>query len=140
MTMRQSGALAAQKSGDADVTMEPGTWTVVHTPSAATAAIAAKAAGGAGVRHICRGIHASIACGANAQTPILLVLRDGATTAGTIIWSKKLSAPANSVANIDITGLAIVGSENTAMTLEFAAAGVAASEQDCTLTGVTLQR
>jgi dihydroorotase-like cyclic amidohydrolase len=136
----QSGSLAALASGDSTVVMEPGTWPVVHTPAAATQAIAAKAAGGEGVRHVCRGISASIACGANAQTPIRLVLRDGATGVGAILWSKKLSAPANSTANVDLTGLAYVGSPNTAMTLEFAAAGVAASEQDVTLSGVTLQR
>jgi hypothetical protein len=136
--MKQSAALASLNTGDADVAMEPGTWTVVNTPAAATQSTASKAAAAAGIRHICRGIHASIACGATAQTPLRLVLRDGPTGTGTVIWSKKVSAPANSSVSIDVTGLCLVGTAATAMTLEFVGAGVAASEQDCTLTGVTM--
>ena len=133
-----SGTTAALGVGDGvELATEPTQWDVQNTPAAATQATASKAAV-ANMRHVCKSISASIAAGATAQTPIRLVLRDGATGAGTIRWSKKLSAPVNGLATIDVTGLAIVGSVNTAMTLEFAAAGVAASEQDVFLGGIDI--
>lgn len=135
---QQTGALAALANGDADVAMEPGTWTVTSFPAAATQATATRAPGGPGVRHICRGISVAIAAGATPQTPIRAVLRDGATGAGTILWSKTLAVPANQGASVDLSPVTIVGSANTAMTLEFTAAGVAASQEDVTLFGVTM--
>ena len=112
-----------------------GKWSVVHNPSTATQATITKAAGATGVRHVCTGITATIATGATAQTPITVYLRDGATGAGTIIWTGTLAAPANSVGVIAITDLYLPGSAATAMTLEFSAAGVTASLQAVTLTG-----
>lgn len=139
MSIRQSQNQVALGTGDGvDLVTEPGVKTVVHTPAAATQATASVAANANG-RHVCKAIHASIACGATPQTPIRLVLRDDATGAGTVLWSKKLAAPANGVASVDITGLCIPGSLNKAMTLEFVAAGVAASEQDVTLGYFDLQ-
>jgi hypothetical protein len=135
----QSGALAVLANGDADVAMEPGTWSVTNFPATATQATITKPAGGAGVRHICRGVSVAIAAGATPQTPIRVVLRDGLTGAGIILWSKTLAVPANQSASVDLSPLTIVGSPNTAMTLEFTAAGVAASQEDVTLLGVTMQ-
>jgi hypothetical protein len=119
--------------------VRPGQWTSNHTPNAATQATITKTAGGAGVRHICYGITATIACGTTAQTPLTVYLRDGATGAGTVLWSATISAPANGVGGICITDLNIVGSANTAMTLEFSGAGVADSKQAVTLMGYDAQ-
>jgi hypothetical protein len=131
--MKLSQLNAALGTGDSsEIATEPGYKSVVNTPAAATAAVATVAALATG-KHVCKGIHASIACAGTAQTPLRVVLRDGATGAGTILWSKKVSAPINSCVEIDVTGCSFVGSVNTAMTLEFSAAGVAASEQDATL-------
>ena len=135
----QSGVLASLANGDADVAMEPGCWSVVHTPAAATQATCTKAAATDGSRHICRGVSVAIAAGATPQTPIRVVLRDGAPGAGTILWSKTLAVPANQSASVDLSPLTIVGSVNTAMTLEFTGAGVAASQEDVTLFGVTMK-
>lgn len=110
----------------------PITDTVVHNPVAATVAIATVAAV-VGVRHVCVGITASLATGATAQTPVHIFLRDGASTLGTIIWASVGAAPANSAVWWELPGLAIQGSINTAMTLEFEAAGVAASLESITL-------
>lgn len=136
---RQKGAsaaaLAAALGTGVALVAPPGNWTAVHAPAAATQATISKAAGGAGVRHIATGITATIACGATAQTPINVYLRDGATGAGAIIWAGAIAAPANGVGVITLTGLSIVGTANTAMTLEFSAAGVAASVEAVTLTG-----
>lgn len=100
---------------------EPGTWSIVHFPAANTQATVTRAAGGAGVRHVCQGISASTT---GAGTDNLTVrLRDGATGAGTILWEcyvpRNPTLPYNA---INVTGLRIVGSPNTAMTLEFSGA------------------
>lgn len=133
-----SAPTAATGNGDgSEVCVDPGHWSATHEPAAATQATCTKAAT-ANVRHVCKVISVSIACGATAQTPISVRLRDGATGAGTILWSMKVSAPVNSSQVIYEPGLSIVGSVNTAMTLEFSAAGVAASEQTVNLSGFDL--
>lgn len=121
--------------GHLGIVTGPTSWTAVHNPSTATQATIAKAAGGAGVKHVCTGIVATIATGTTAQTPLSVYLRDGASGAGTIIATGTLSAPANSGGVLALLGLHIVGSANTAMTLEFSGAGVTASLQAVTLMG-----
>lgn len=135
MSVHLGGSFAALASGDGvECNTEPGFWSVQHTPAAATQATITQPAV-AGARHICKAITATVAAAATAQGPINVVLRDGPSGSGTIKWSAKLSAPANGCANIAITGLSIVGSVNTPMTLEFAAAGAAATEQAVSLSG-----
>lgn len=110
------------------------TWSVIDTDVGATQATATKAAGGGTVRHvatsvtICRGDTAAAA-------PALVHLRDGATGAGTIIRSWVIAVAAGLSQCENITGLNMSGSANTAMTLEFAAAGAATSTSTVTLTG-----
>ena len=104
-------------------------WTVNAQATAGTAS-ASKAAGAAGVRHVCTGVSASVAAAATAQPAVIVNLRDGATGAGTILATWALSAIVNSMGVIQLTGLNIVGTAATAMTLEFAgatAAGVVGS-------------
>jgi hypothetical protein len=110
----------------------PVTVTAVHEPASATKATITVAAA-AGVRHLCSGISASVAAGATAQTPVHVRLIDGGTGGAAIIWTLCLSAPVNTCDWIEETGLAILGSINTAMTLEFEAAGVAGSFETVTL-------
>lgn len=112
----------------------PNQWSVQHTPVAATQATITKVAV-AGVRHICDGIIATLACGATAQTPIQVVLRDGLTGAGAILFSAKMAAPVNGMADLELNGLGISGTSGNAMTLEFVGAGVAASEEAVTMIG-----
>lgn len=113
----------------------PADWSVVSTPVAATQATASKAAAGANMRHFCTGIYAAITTVGTLQGPIQLNLRDGATGAGAILWSMSFQLPVNGIAIVQISDLNIPGSSNTAMTLEFSAAGVAASQESVTLTG-----
>jgi hypothetical protein len=110
---------------------EVGVWAKQHTPAAQTQATVAQAAGGTNVRNVCKAITASIACGATPQTPIQVRVLDGAT----VVWSAKLACPANDSRSIAIAGLNIVGSPNATMTIEFAAAGVANSEQAVSMSG-----
>jgi hypothetical protein len=114
-------------------------WAVTHVPATATQATITKAAGGANVRHVCKVISATIACGATAQTPIQIYLRDGATGVGTILWAASVAAPADGVGGVMFDSLSIMGSANTAMTLEFSAAGVTASQEVVTLAGFDIQ-
>src|SRR5690242_9481224 len=69
------------------------TWSVVHAPAANNQATASKAAGAAGVRHVCTGITATLAAGASAPTAVNVnvAVRDGATGAGTVLWQAVLS-------------------------------------------------
>jgi hypothetical protein len=132
----QSIQSSYKDSPGALITINPTTgFSVLHAPAAATQATITKSAGAAGVKHVCTSIAATLAAGGTAQTPINVYLRDGATGTGTIIWAGSVSAPVNSAAIIALTDLSIVGSAATAMTLEFSAAGVAASVQAVTLTG-----
>jgi hypothetical protein len=107
---------------------------VQNTPGAAAQATITKAAV-AGVRHICDSITATIACSGTAQTPINVVLRDGLTGVGAILWSAKLAAPINGMADIELNGLSIPGTAGNAMTLEFTGAGAAATEQAVSMIG-----
>jgi len=114
----------------------PGEWTALHTPAAATQATCSIAAGGAGVRHVCRSVSMSYYGSGGAAGPTLVHLRDGATGAGTIKRSWYLgTSAANIVDHVDLAGLNIFGTANTAMTLEFAAAGAANTFQQVSMSG-----
>lgn len=112
----------------------PGEWAIEHRPAAATAATITRAAGAAGVRHVCKSITASIVATA-AQGQIDVLLRDGATGAGTVLWSARLAAAAGTGQTVVLNGLNIVGSAATAMTLEFAAAPAATNFAGVALSG-----
>lgn len=106
-----------------------------HRPAAATQATISIAAD-AGGRHVCKSVTASIAATGTASGPEVVVLRDGATGAGTVLWSCALSAPANGTANISVP-MNVIGTKNTAMTLEFVAAGAANTFETVAITYYT---
>lgn len=114
-------------------------WAVNHVPGAAAQATITRAAAGAGLKNVCNSISAAFVAGgtAPAAATITLNLRDGATGAGTILWSKTLGvqAAAGSGQHIDLGGISIVGSANTAMTLEFSAAGAANTLESVAMSG-----
>ena len=105
--------------------------------AAATVQATISRAADAGGRHVCKSITASIATGATASGVEQVVLRDGATGAGTILWSCFLSAPVNGTANISVSGLNIIGTKGVAMTLEFVAGGAATSQESVAISGYT---
>lgn len=115
-----------------------GNWSIQSDPAVNTQATITRAAGGGGIRHICTSIHATLSAGATASGIVKVYLRDGATGAGAILWSGSLKVPVESTANISISGLSIVGSVNTAMTLEFSAAGGATTQENVSLTGYSV--
>lgn len=114
----------------------PGDWSVTHAPAANTIATITRAAGGAGVRHKCTSIMAALTAAGAAATPALtIVLRDGATGVGTILWSATHMAGLGFADEVSLAGLNIVGSANTAMTLEFSAAPGAGNFASVAMTG-----
>jgi len=111
------------------------TWSVTNTPATATQATVSRASGGGSVRHVATSVTVCVSAAGTAQTPLLFHLRDGGTGAGTIIRSWAFSAPINTSACEDISGLNMTGSAATAMTIESAAAPVTAAQATVTLTG-----
>lgn len=110
-----------------DTGLRPNDWSVEHRPAVNTAATISRTAL-TGQRHVCTSITATLVAGTTAPAAVQVdvVLRDGASGAGTVLWSARvaLEAVAGKVAPpIVLPGLNIEGSINTAMTLEFTAAG-----------------
>lgn len=137
-----AAVISAATQGFAILASRPGDWSVTHAPAVNTVATATKAAGAAGVRHVCTSISARLLGGVAAPAAIqgTLNLRDGATGAGTIIWSQTvvLAAAAGAKDEVSMSGLNIVGSAATAMTLEFVAAGGANTFESVSLTGYSV--
>ena len=132
--------LSAAASGNgASVFVPAGQWSVTHAPAANTQATASKAAGGAGVRHVCTAISATLVAGATAPTATTatLNLRDGATGAVTVLmsWTLGLEATAGKTVTLSLSGLSIFGTANTAMTLEYSGASGANSLQSVNIVG-----
>lgn len=136
ITTGSAANLAAAQVPGPLLATDPGEWSVTHTPAANTQATISRAAGAAGVRHVCKSITVSgIGLAAAAEASVLVNLRDGATGAGTILWSQRIYIPAGGQNGFSIAGLNIVGSAATAMTLEFAAAGGANTFESVAMTG-----
>ena len=91
---------------------------IFDQPAATTAASVTQAAGGAGVRNVCTAIMLSAAGGA--AEPVSWQLRDGASGLGTVLAAGRLNVVGGQA---QLNELSIIGSENTAMTLEFDGAG-----------------
>lgn len=113
-----------------------GDWSITHVPAVGVVATITKAAGGAGVRHICTSIMAKVVVAVTGSVVNNIYLRDGAAGAGTILWASGMidTVQANSLA-ITLSNLNIIGTANTAMTLEFSSASAATNYQIVSLTG-----
>lgn len=110
-------------------------WSVYHAPAAATQATIAKAAA-AGRRHVATSITVCLSSVAAQAAPVVFNLRDGASGAGTIKWTAAIIAPATQGQCVSAS-VNIVGSPNTAMTLESAAAPATSNFAAVTLNGYT---
>jgi hypothetical protein len=112
--------------------------------SQATISVAAGFAGATGipgVRHVANCI--TVSAGSNGTptaTTLQVNLRDGATGAGTILWSTTIvaSATTGQHGGVAFCGLNIVGSVGTAMTLEFSA-GLASEQEAVALSTYDVQ-
>jgi hypothetical protein len=117
-------------------------WTVVSTPAVSTLASASIAAE-ASVRHVADKVCFSAgSTTAPALTKLNVNLRDGATGAGTILASWTVVIAASTGQNVTPFctpgNLGLVGTTNTAMTLEFSLL-LANMYEDVTLTGINVQ-
>jgi hypothetical protein len=123
-------------AGNGFLAVRPADWAVNNVAGAAAQATISKAAGAAGVKHVATSISGQISTIATAQAAQLVFnLRDGATGAGTVLWSVGISLGTNATWGFYLSGLNIIGSAATAMTLETAAAPVAAAFASVALTG-----
>jgi len=111
-----------------------------HRPAAATKATASKAAGAAGVRHVVTGFSFTLSTVGTAQAVLLNIdIIDGATGGTTRLWSGSIGGlPINSQHTFGLTGLMLIGTAATALTIEFSAAGVAASVEQVNLWGFSV--
>lgn len=121
--------IAAASGVNAMLAVPPGQWSEYHAPAVNTQATKSKAAGAAGVRHVCTWVSFTLAQNTtgSAQTLLAFNLRDGATGAGTILasWTMALPATACECRTFALSGLNIPGTAATAMTLECASAPAA---------------
>lgn len=123
---------------------EPSQWIVSSQPasgSVASASIAAEV----GVRHVARCVGwSAVAAGAVTAAAGTILLRDGATGAGTVLvpyaiaHSVAAAAGVQTVPAFAVCGLSFVGTTNTAMTVEFDA-GVAGETQRVWISGINIQ-
>ena len=121
------------------VTVPPngGQFALYHLPAATAQATVTQPAGAAGVKNVCTGVSFTSVTVGTAQTIISVSLRDGATGAGTILWSMQFIQTTNQVLAVHVPLPHIAGTAATAMTFEFSAGGVAASVQSVSMQGYT---
>lgn len=83
-------------------------------------AVASKAAGGSGVQHVatCVSMVVATSSSATGQATEDVTLRDGAQNSGTVLQSWQFFVSPGSSSSVSLCGLNIVGSANTAMTLQ----------------------
>lgn len=114
----------------------PADWAVQHTPGAAAQATISKAAI-TGFAHTCTSITVTLAAVGAQAAELVFVLRDGASGAGTILWTGGMVGAAATSQNITISPLNIKGTRGTAMTLETTAAPAATNLAKVSMTGRT---
>src|SRR5882724_5597614 len=95
----------------------PPDWSITSAPAAGTPASATRALV-VGQSHVCTSISASLGAVA-AQGAVSLVLRDGATGVGVILWSMAVVLAINGFFSVALADLVIKGTAGNAMTLEF---------------------
>lgn len=150
----RTDVLAAQSTATADYqalqsdaygrlsTYRKDTFAINQVPAVATQATISRAAAGAGVKNVCTSLSISLSStAAPTAGSVIFNLRDGATGAGTILWSIRLSIPGVAGQGIihSISDLWIEGTANTAMTLESSAAPAAATFATVSWTGTITQ-
>ncbi|MGH8742873.1 MAG: hypothetical protein ACREUY_01190 [Burkholderiales bacterium] len=108
---------------------------VFDTPAAAIAPDADAPAPGATLSNVIDTLAISLNAVA-AQVVLLVVIRDGATGAGTILWSIRIGPLAAATSQLlSISGLNIRGSDNTEMTVETTTAPAATNFASIAWTG-----
>lgn len=134
-----SGSAANLSSAAAPPSMlatQPGEWAIQSSPAAGVQATISRAAVAA-QRHVCKGFSITLNAVGAIVVPVVVNVRDGGTGAGTILWSGRFTAPAGTTVVVTRDNLNLIGSVNTAMTIEFAAAPAAGDFQNVAMNGFT---
>ncbi len=133
--------LTSRNAVGAAITEHSSRWSVIHNPAAGTQATASIAAEGS-VRHVADCISFSAgSTTAPALTALTVNLRDGATGAGTIIWTHEIvisNTTGQNTLPFATCGLNLPGTTNTAMTAEWSA-GLANLIQAVSFSGINVQ-
>ncbi len=120
----------------------PSIWTAHSVPAANTQATVSRAAAGIGIRNVCTELTVALAAGATAPTAVQLSvsLIDGASAGLTYLWRAVIALPATAgaVTGFVVSGLWLPGTANTAMTLEFSAAGGVNTFESVSMSGLTV--
>jgi hypothetical protein len=137
-----AGSTASQSANGATLVVGPGNWTQISNPATGTQASASRPASTVTLRHVANCITFSAgSTTAPALTALTINLRDGATGAGTILRTWQIVISASTGQNTppeEVCGLNIVGSPQTAMTLEWSA-GLANLIESVSLSGYDVQ-
>lgn len=119
--------------------MASGLWSITNFPATATAASASQAAptngSTTGMVVRCRAVSFSVACAGTAQTPLQGVIRDGPTGTGTIMQNFVLAGPQDGSSIVQLSGLDVRASLGNAITVEFVANNVTASQSTVSAQG-----
>lgn len=119
-----------------------GVWTAHHLPSSNTQATISKASAGGGTRNVCTELTVMLVAGASAPAAVNVSVSviDGASGATTYLWRATISLPAvaGAASGVALSGLWLPGSQATALTLEFTAAGGANTLESVSMSGITL--
>jgi hypothetical protein len=122
--MFTSQTATARNQTGAQLTEKPSRWGTFSNPAVSLQASVSWAAE-AGVRHVADCVAFSAgSTSAPVATALTINLRDGATGAGTVLMTWQvvaLAATGQNVAPFAVCGLNLVGTTNTALTLEFSA-------------------
>ncbi len=132
-----AATLSATTQPFAQLTAKPGEWSITNAPAVNTIATATRAAGAAGVRHVCTAICVGVVVITGVPVTVMTwQLRDGATGAGTILLQGAISVASSAPQPPTIiVPVNVIGSAATAMTIEFAAAAGAANFEFVNATG-----
>lgn len=116
-------------------------WTASHVPAVNTVATVTKATAGAGVRNICTGFTVTLAANTTAPSAVQVTvsLIDGSAGGTTYLWRTQITIPATAgaITGFVRSGIWLPGTANTAMTLEFSAAGGANTFESVSMDGTT---
>lgn len=135
-------AIQVEPAPTVSIALATTTFSIFHNPAAGSQATITQAAGGANVRNVATGVCFSAgSTTAPVLTALTVNLRDGATGAGTVKMTFEVIIPAATGQNVAPICIQlpqpIIGSVNTAMTLEFSA-GLANLIESVSLQGYTI--
>ena len=118
------------------------TWSCTNAPAAANQATCSQAAGGGTVRHVVTAFQMCLFTATAATIPVaqVAVVRDGATGAGTIFFNSVAGSGTvqGGQCQNSPSGYTKIGTANTAMTVEFAAAPPANVLQTVNMSGYSV--